>query len=89
MMSGFGKAQNAMNSRAVPGGDPVVVKSGTVALGVRKALRSQKVMAMDVDGASVGMNMDILGENDGDEIEQATNFTSSKVYSLCFLLVQK
>ena len=35
MMSGFGKAQNAMNSRAVPGGDPVIVKSDTVALGMK------------------------------------------------------
>ena len=50
-----------------------------VSLGVAKALRSQKVMAMDVEGASVGMSMDNLGQNDGDEIQQATNYTSSKV----------
>ena len=35
---------------------------------------------MDVDGASVEIDLDILGQNEGNEVERATNYTSSKVW---------
>ena len=34
---------------------------------------------MNVGGAKVSFNHDILGQNDGDDVEKASNFTSTKV----------
>lgn len=77
-----------MKNKCVPGGDAIIVRSGTAALAVKKALRSDSSIKMSLEGASIDLNMDILGQNEGNEMEQATNYTSSKVsfYLSHFLL---
>ena len=86
-MDGFEKAQQSMKRRCVPGGEPIIVKSGTAALAVKKALRSEGNLRMDLDGVSLDLNMDILGQDGGDEVQRATNYTSSKVGFIIIIIL--